>query len=206
MNKKMVALLALLSLLIVMTMIPVCAGANSATLYVKSSNGSSVHLRATPQDHCDNVITNVPYGHTVDVLGYEGKWTHVLYNGNMGYMMSRYLVADKPAAYVRQNPASNNNNNNNNNNSGAQSEIKLPNFAAFRQVTPYRVLVSPSKPNGFVNFRWVPSTSFKVMQRCYANTELTVIAENQHWAQVSDPETGCVGFMYRKYLTPIYGE
>lgn len=81
MNRKRVALLALLSLLAVLALIPGCASANSATLYIKTSSGCSVHMCSTPQDHCDNIITSVPYGETVDVLGYEGQWTYVLYNG-----------------------------------------------------------------------------------------------------------------------------
>lgn len=41
MNRKMTALLALLSMLAVLALIPGCASANSAMLYVKTSSGLS---------------------------------------------------------------------------------------------------------------------------------------------------------------------
>ena len=83
--------------------------------------------------------------------------------------------------------------------------LPLPNFNGFEHVEPYDVVVSSAKPNGFVNFRWAPSTFCKVMQRCYANTTLTVIAQSHAWAQMQDPSTGYVGFMYRKFLPPGHG-
>ena len=61
----------------------------------------------------------------------------------------------------------------------------------------------PSKPNGYVNFRWAPSYDCSVIMRCYAGYALTVIAQDGSWAQVSDPQTGYVGFMNRSFLTTV---
>ena len=64
-------------------------------------------------------------------------------------------------------------------------------------------MVRPSKPNGYVNFRWAPSYDCSVIMRCYAWYALTVIAQDGSWAQVSDPQTGYVGFMNRSFLTTV---
>ena len=60
--------------------------------------------------------------------------------------------------------------------------------------------VKPSTPGGFVNLRWGPSKSVSVMTKLYADTQVTVIAKDNTWAQVYDPETGYVGFMMLSFL------
>lgn len=195
MSKKSISLLVVLLMLAVL---PVAAMANAATMYVVTNSGSSVRLRSEMDTgNRNNIICDVAYGTTVDVTGYSGSWAHVmLADGTRGYMMSRYLSVDAPRA--KGSSSSSNNNNNN-----SSSDVQLPDFSKFKKVEPYDVIVRPAKPNGFVNFRWAPSMDCKVAMRCYADYPLQVIAQDNHWAQVVDSQTGYVGFMYRKFLTTV---
>ncbi|HIU20228.1 MAG TPA: SH3 domain-containing protein [Candidatus Limiplasma stercoravium] len=195
MNKRI--LCALTALVLLCMMLPTMASANTGSMYVKTSNGGSVHLRKAPVAPANNVLTEVPYGAVVDILGYETdqKWAHVSYTSNgktwTGYMMTRYLVVQKPGPNPKDNPTP------------STDTPKMPDFKNFKLVTPYEVIVRPSKPNGYVNFRWAPSYDCRVAMRCYAGYSLTVIAQDGTWAQVSDPQTGYVGFMVRSFLTTV---
>ena len=192
-------LTALMAAVLLCTMLPAMALANTGSMYVQTSNGGSVHLRKDPIAPANNVLTEVPYGAVVDILGYESdrNWAHVAYTSGGrtwdGYMMTRYLVVQKPASK----PGSKTNTDN------TSTTPRMPNFKNFKLVQPYEVVVRPSKPNGYVNFRWAPSYDCSVIMRCYAGYALTVIAQDGSWAQVSDPQTGYVGFMNRSFLTTV---
>lgn len=192
-------LTALMAAVLLCTMLPAMALANTGSMYVQTSNGGSVHLRKDPIAPANNVLTEVPYGAVVDILGYESdrNWAHVAYTSGGrtwdGYMMTRYLVVQKPAAKPGSKTSTDN----------TSTTPQMPNFKNFKLVQPYEVVVRPSKPNGYVNFRWAPSYDCSVIMRCYAGYALTVIAQDGSWAQVSDPQTGYVGFMNRSFLTTV---
>lgn len=192
-NRKVLA--GLVAIVLLCMMLPAMASANTGSMYVKTSNGGSVHLRKDPIAPANNVLTEVPYGAVVDILSYvsDHKWAHVAYTSGgrtwEGYMMTRYLVVEKPTGKKE--------------NDNKSTTPQMPNFKNFKLVEPYEVVVRPSKPNGYVNFRWAPSYDCRVIMRCYAGYPLTVIAQDNNWAQVSDPQTGYVGFMYRKYMTVV---
>lgn len=204
MNKRILSLFFAVLLLVTLAL-PMSALANTASMYVISSNGKGVHLREKPQANADNVVITVPYGAEVDILStvQSGQWAHITWTDDPnnktyeGYMMTRYLTTEIPPAYKAPQPAQT---------QPEQAEPKMPNFANFKLVTPYNVIVRPSKPSGFVNFRWAPSTDCKVIMRCYANYPLQVIAQDGTWAQLRDPATGYVGFMLRSFLTEIVAE
>ena len=190
-------LVALTALVLLCTMLPVAALANTGSMYVKTSNGGSVHLRKDPIAPANNVLTEVPYGAVVDILSYESdrKWAHVSYTSGgrtwTGYMMTRYLVVNKPTSGGNTGGGS------------TTTTTDVPSFKNFKLVDPYEVVVRPSKPNGYVNLRWAPSYDCRVIMRCYAGYTLTVIAQDSNWAQVSDPQTGYVGFMRRSFMTTV---
>lgn len=194
--RKTIRSLLCLTVVLAVAILPLASLANAPSMFVKTSNGGGLHLREQPKDHSNNVITDIPYGAVVDVLGYEqnGAWAHVQYNDCVGYVMSRYLVTEDPGVHKKATPAQ------------TKAEPRMPDFSGFEQVTPYHVLVRPAKPNGFVNFRWAPSLDCKVIMRCRANYTLTVIAQDAHWAQVMDEATGRVGFMSRNFLTTVVVE
>lgn len=54
------------------------------------ATGSTVNMRRTPSRSSD-IITKVPVGANVQVLGDSGQWCQITYNDKTGYMMSNYL-------------------------------------------------------------------------------------------------------------------
>lgn len=163
---------------------PVSALANVQVRYVYTSNGGVLNLRRAPVSHANNKIMSIPYGAEVLVESYvnNNTWAYVSYNGHTGYVMTRYLVKEKPG---------------NASNGGDDTEV---NYSGF-QAASYNVLVRASTPGGYVNLRWGPSKSVAVHSKIYDGAVLRVIAQNESWAQVEDPSTGAVGFMMRAFLT-----
>ena len=98
--KKTLAAVLLLALLVS------CVGAaladapyGTSVMYVKTANGKSVNVRSTPSTG-DNIIGSVPYGGSVltdwSYAGNDG-WTRVVWGSyGDGYIMSKYLVNEKP--------------------------------------------------------------------------------------------------------------
>lgn len=202
-KRKQLSMLFLVWLMLTIT--PALVSANAATMFVVTSSGSGVHMRSDMNTaNKSNVLCTVPYGGMVDVIGYAdgGKWAHIQYDGLTGYMMSRYLAVEMPQAGTSASSQKTN--------SGSATQTdksdEMPDFSNFKLVEPYDVIVRPSKPNGYVNFRWAPSMQCKVIMRCYANYPLQVIAQDRLWVQVVDDQTGYVGFMYRKFVTPIVSD
>ena len=72
-------------------------------------------------------------------------------------------------------------------------------FAQARSVTPYQIIVNPTRVTGWGNMRWAPSKSAMVMANYPAKAELTVISETPNWFQAQDPATGLVGFIDREH-------
>lgn len=58
---------------------------------VVSENQTPVRLRSKPDTGSYNTIAKLPTGAQVDVLETDGVWSTVCWNGQRGYMMSRYL-------------------------------------------------------------------------------------------------------------------
>ncbi len=72
------------------TSAPTAAPNVIGTATVVTSNGEPVNMRRGPGLGYSN-RTRVANGETVSVLGYSGRWTHVMYNGLTGYIMSEFL-------------------------------------------------------------------------------------------------------------------
>lgn len=188
MKKRTLSLLCA-AVLLMTAMLPVAALANVHHAYVYTSNGKSLNMRKAPITHADNKIANVPYGAEVIVHEYvnSNTWAYVEYNGKQGYVMSRYLTNAKPSPKPS---------------SGGDSGSGDVSFKNFVQ-TDYMALVRASAPGGWVNLRWAPSKKMAVRERVYDGQKLEVIAQNETWAQVRDPETEIVGFMMRAFLTVL---
>lgn len=61
----------------------------------------TVKLRQQPNTDCE-VLGKAQPGNEVTVLGTEGDWTHVSFNGVEGYIKSEYLSEEKPNAQLAQ--------------------------------------------------------------------------------------------------------
>ena len=189
MKKRLWAILA--TVLLVATMLPVAASANPATVYVYTSNGKTLNMRAYPSMDGE-IIANIPYGATVDILSYvNNTWAHCDYNGETGYCKTRYFSTSQPGPKPT-------NNGGNGGNTGAATNL----YSSFYAVN-YTAEVRPATPSGFVHMRWAPSKKQPIHRDYYAGAQLVVLAESADWCQVYDVENQCTGYMMRAFLTPI---
>ena len=186
---KMKKVLALVCALVLM-LLPLTAMA-ATTKYVSTGNSGKLNVRKTPHTHSNNVVIKLENGTKVTVEDYyDGHtWAYISVSVNgktyKGYAMNRYLSNEKPSDQPAK-PSS--------------SSSSTLSFKNFKHVEPTQMSVKPSTPGAFVNLRWGPSKSVSVMDKLYADTQVTVIAKDNTWAQVYDPETGYVGFMMLSFL------
>ena len=192
---KMKKVLALVCALVLM-LLPLTAMA-ATTKYVSTGNSGKLNVRKTPHTYSNNVVIKLENGTKVTVEDYyDGHtWAYISVSVNgktyKGYAMNRYLSNEKPSAQPAKpsKPSS-----------SSSSSSSTLSFKNFKHVEPTQMSVKPSTPGGFVNLRWGPSKSVSVMAKLYADTQVTVIAKDNAWAQVYDPETGYVGFMMLSFL------
>ena len=76
---------------------PTATAAKSEPAYVVSANGASVRVRKGAGTSY-SVVGEVAYGTQVLVDGTKGTWSHITAGSVTGYIMSRYLTANKPEA------------------------------------------------------------------------------------------------------------
>lgn len=57
---------------------------------IPGSVGSTVNFREKP-DAVSRVVTAIPFGTRINVTSEQGDWSGFVYNGNAGWMMTRYL-------------------------------------------------------------------------------------------------------------------
>lgn len=209
MFKRCMIFAAVLSLLLVV--FTSCFAAGTATMYVKTDNGKSLNVRSSPQ-RGDNVIGSLKYGEAVGVdWSYAGNdgWTRVIWGGyGDAYVMSRFLVNEKPAAYK---PSASGGSSSGK--KSASSDQKAASTAesitveqmnalvkGFTFVNPYEITVRPTRASGWVYMRWFPSRRSKEVATYGNGAKLLVLAELKDWYQVKDPESGKVGFLYKNYI------
>lgn len=194
MKKRSLAMLCVMVMLVTIAL-PLTALASSVK-YVYTSNGKSLNMRSAPISHANNKIASVPYGAKVTVDSYVNSktWAYVNYSGKWGYVMTRYLVAKKPADQPVRHTAS----------TTTASTSNKSEYNGF-VTTSYTAIVRSSAPGGFVNLRWAPSKTEAIATRMIDGQKLEVIAQNNSWAQVRVPDTGMVGFIMRAFLTETSG-
>lgn len=64
----------------------------TATATVTHPDRTFVYLRGGPSQTTGKVLAKVPHGATVTILTPGATWSQVTYNGQTGYMMTRFLV------------------------------------------------------------------------------------------------------------------
>ena len=213
MNKRSLSLLLVLMLALGALLVPALSAAEddspTATTgyyYVYTANGKTLNVRDTPGGE---VVGHLKYGTRIWVDTFvDDNWALITYaydKPGYGYgdyacfVSTRYLVHSKPDPYK---PASSGSSSSSSSSSSidAMEEINRE-FRSAVSVTPYRVLVRPTRVSGWVNLRWAPSKQAELMGTYKANEELLVISETTNWYQVEDPDTGAVGFINRSFVT-----
>lgn len=199
--KKILALMLTLALIVTaFPLISLVAQAGEQTddplaRYVATGNSGKLNVRSTPKIGTDNLITQLENGTRVVIIEYlaNNTWVKVEFPHKgkieIGYVQNRYLSASKPAVTPAK-PTVNK----------SATTAETLNFKKFKHVEPTIMTVKPSTPGGYVNLRWGPSKSVAVMTKMYADAQVVVIAMDNTWAQVYDPDTGYVGFMMLSFL------
>lgn len=196
MKKKMlVALVLMLAALFTAT-------AFAEVMYVKTSSGKGVHVRAEPSSDAEQ-WARAPYGQAVNVISTSNGWAWCDIPGfsNPGYIALKNLSRKNPGpAPEKKTPKPTPKKTPSPKTTPVPSGISYKGFYA---VEHYDVYVN-HQTSTYLNLRWAPSESEAIIRRCYNGTVLTVYAESNGWYQVYDEETGLCGFMRPKYLEPVY--
>lgn len=216
MTRKLVSLS--LALVLFLCAIPVLAdNTATATMYVYTENGKGLNVRKAPYVG-NNIIDVAPFGSAVTVLRFlDGGWACIQWKQySEAYVQSRflqwtnprtyttpqptatptptpYLVTAAPYYYTTPEPAYTD-----------TLAVLNAEFRTARLVTPFTVIVRPSRASGWVNMRWAPSKDTEVLATYRSGAQLTVIAETQSWYQVADPNTEATGFIMKTYVTRQY--
>ena len=201
--KKLIGLLLAMALLAVLAM-PAMAEDQGKVMYVYTQNGKDLLVRSSMSTTEDNVVGSLPFGAKVITYGSpKPGWTHIDYgDGSFSpYVMSRFLVKNKPTAKPSGSKSSSATDSKNFDTTSATTVEQINTLlASAKVVEPYSATVRPVRASGWVYMRWIPSRHGKQIATYSANQQLTVIAELKDWYQVQDPATGWVGFVYKTYI------
>ncbi|MBQ6721451.1 MAG: SH3 domain-containing protein [Clostridia bacterium] len=194
MTKRIVALVAVLTLVMTMFILPTTAGAIYEA-YSCCSNGKPLNVRSGPGKEYER-IGSIPYGEMVAVDHDLGNgWSELVWGSVPGYVMTSLLSRTDPGPYrptprPQPQPAPSP--------SGGSSLNNI--FKKARFVSPYTVTLRGTRGTGSVNVRWAPSTDSALIQTYAYGSTMQVIAEMGDWSQVVDPVTGLTGFAMSKFL------
>lgn len=186
MNKIKVALLLVLVMIVLSSM------ALADTMYVNRAEQRSIKLYNADGE----VICTIPYRAAVETHSrsvIDSERMEVGYNGQWGWVYSRYLSATKPPKVTDKKAEE----------PEDETIVESNVFSGMKSVEHYIAVVRPSTPTTFVNLRWAPSKNAKIRTTRYNGHTLRVIAENKGWAQVMDDATGECGFMMKRFLERV---
>lgn len=189
--KRLSVLLIAVTLLVAMMF-----AALASTMYVDTANHKTLNLRSYENE---KVIAQIPYRAAVEVHGffYSDTCASVTYNGQDGWVYTRYLSWNRPAKVSTKSSA--------NTTSAADTEKTAEDnvFSGMKKVTAYEAVVQPGTPTSYVNLRWAPSKKAAIHGVRYLGNSVRVIAENKYWAQVIDDKSGECGYMLKKFLKKV---
>ena len=199
--KKVISLILAMMLLVLFTSAAM-SESQGTDMYVYTKNGKPLNVRSSMSTEDDsNIIGSLKYGTKVVTYGHQNGWAIIDYGNTTGYIMYRFLVKEKPAAYTASDSTAPTQKKSGFSTKDASTVAQLNTLVASAKiVTPYTVTVRPARASGWVYMRWFPSKSAETLASFRANYELTVIAELKDWYQVSDPESGKIGFVYKSYV------
>ena len=214
MKKVLVWVVMLMMLVPLLTsMVPETYASGSSIMYVKTSNGKSIKIYSEPSKKSSN-IGRVGYGDAVEVdWSYAGNdgWSRILLGvaGHpYGYIQTRYLTDKDPGPYQKPTKAPKTPKPTKDPKKEAaelkkQQEELNKELKSEKEVTPYYIAVNPTRASGWVNFRVGPSTITSKITSYPANKELIALAETKTWLRAKDPDTGKIGYIYKKYTAKL---
>ncbi len=216
-KKALVWVVMLMMLVPLLTsMVPETYASGSSIMYVKTSNGKSIKIYSEPSKKSSN-IGRVGYGDAVEVdWSYAGNdgWSRILLGvaGHpYGYIQTRYLTDKDPGPYKKPTKAPKTPKPTKDPKKEAeelkkQQEELNKELKSEKEVTPYYITVNPTRASGWINFRVGPSTITSKITSYPANKELIVLGETKTWLRAKDPDTGKIGYIYKKYTVKLNKE
>ena len=183
--KKILSVVMVLMLAIGL-MIPVFASAESTeghdTMYVSCANGLKLNVRDLPT-RSSKMLYRVKNGSVLTVL-HDDKtpegWALVQKgNKQLGYVMTKYLKADKPGKYNR-----------------------IERSDDFVKVVSYKVIAKAlnCNTNESVCLRTQPTKLSAELRRLMAGDTLEVLEIGRTWSKVQDTLTGLTGYVANDYI------
>ena len=207
MKKRLIALLMVLVL--AAGLIPAAIAeddtpmASEGYYYVYTENGKNLYVRSTPGGE---IVGSLKYGTKIYCYYRDGGngWALIdYYYNNPGYGYGTY-AAYISSRYLRKNkPPARNSGSSSSSSSSASVDVAAEidaEFKSAKKVTPFVVIVRPTRASGWVNLRWAPSKSAQLMATYKQNEKLLVIKETNNWYQVEDQDTGDVGFINKQFV------
>ena len=184
--KKLLSVLAVM-VMVIGLLVPVFSTAESEnqSKWVNCADGKRLNLRAEPRKGA-SILDRIDCGKKVEILddNVASGWAYVKVesSGKCGYVMTKFLVSQKPGKYEITEREDN-----------------------FRAVNPYLVEAKPRsrKSDDSVCLRVKPNKTASAIRRLVAGEQLQVIAVGKTWSQVIDPETGRTGFVANDYMTRL---
>ncbi len=201
MTKRFVSIMLVVFSLMLAVFVPAAlAGeegpnAHAGYYYVKTGNGKGLNVRDNPNGR---VVGSLKYGTRVYVDAFsDSEWALITYRYDNGhgrgdyaaYVSTRFLVRNNPGKFQGSSAAKSSTN-------AARTE---------RQVaSPYTIVSRPVRTaGGWVNLRRTPSMNAKVLEKCFAGKQLTVLAELNGWFKVQDPVNGTIGYISSKFVSRV---
>ena len=170
------------------------------TMYVYTENKGKLNVRSEPKSG-DNVVDQLEYGTEVIVESpviINPEWSCIRNKkapGGIGYVMTRYLVNNKPsdAAKVAEEAERKAN----------LEELNRQLKSARSLETPLMLSVRASRASGWVNFRVGPGVAADRIASLPDGRELKAIGETDKWYQAIDLESGKTGYISKNYVTVL---
>ena len=192
MLKKLMVLLTVVALMAASLASVASAASGTSIMYVKTDNGKSVTVRSAPS-RSSEAIGYVKYGGEVltdwSYAGNDG-WTRIVWGSRGdGYIMSRFLVSEKP------DPSSN---------PSKEKEKLEKELASERDLTePFYIAIRTTRSSGWINFRSGPSKTTSRISSFGDGKELIAVGETTNWYRAQDPDTNKVGYIHKTYATKM---
>lgn len=170
------------------------------TMYVYTENKGKLNVRSEPKSG-DNVIDQLEYGTEVIVespVVIDPEWSCIRSKkaaSGIGYVMTRYLVNNKPsdASKVAEEKERKAN----------LEELNRQLKSARSLETPLMLSVRASRASGWVNFRVGPGVAADRIASLPDGRELKAIGETDKWYQAIDLESGKTGYISKNYVTVL---
>ena len=170
------------------------------TYYVYTENGKDLNVRSDPDGE---IVGKLKYGTKVQVAAMiNDNWAVINFQydkpgAGMGewpaYINSRFLITVEPEELIAKIEEE----------TDARTGDPLTDidaeFKSAVDVEDYRITVRPARVTSWVNMRWIPSETGRIIGAYKATEELIVLKELDHYLQVKDPDTGDIGYIHKKF-------